>query len=79
MPNTKLLRSIMVANGVTQRELANAVGISENTMSAKITGKRPFNTDEAIKICGLLNIEDTTIMKDIFLASPSQNRDRLKV
>lgn len=70
-----LLRSRMAEKGLTQKSLAEMVGISKNTLSAKLNNKTPFNTIEINKICLILNIEDNTEKVNIFLGSSSQFRD----
>lgn len=65
--NRNKLLGRMAEAGYTQRSLATAVGMSENSMGSKINGKRPFNTDEIIAICKLLEIEDGSEKSQIFL------------
>lgn len=57
MTDVKLLKAYMTLAGYTQGRLAKELGISENTLSAKLK-KRVFGTDEAAKIVELLNIDD---------------------
>ena len=47
--------------------LAKAIGISLNALSYKISGKRPFNFDEVVKICQLCNISCDGELREIFL------------
>ena len=72
MVNKKMLRSKMAIAGVTQKQLGLLVGMSENTMSAKINGKSRLYADEVIEICKTLSIEDPVEMEQIFLQSTSQ-------
>lgn len=60
---------------MTQEKLALAIGISKNTLSAKILGRSFFDTDEIDRICEVLSIVDNGEKADIFLASPSRFRD----
>ena len=62
-----LLRAEMARNGMNQTALAQAIKISKSALSAKINGQRPFDTDEAKKICEVLGIEDNSKKVDIFL------------
>jgi transcriptional regulator with XRE-family HTH domain len=62
-----LLRSQMALKGVTQVELAQACGITENTLSNKINGKTSFRSEEIVTICETLGIEDPKLKADIFL------------
>jgi len=52
--------------GQTQGKLAKRIGISANTMTAKINGRRVFNTEEVIKICNELGITGDQDKMDIF-------------
>ncbi len=62
-----LLRAKMAEAGYSQRMLAKAMDISENTLSNKMTGKCPFDVEEAIKICDVLKIESNEDKANIFL------------
>ena len=62
-----LLRAKMVEAGYSQRKLAKAVNMSENSLSSKITGRRPFDVNEAISICNVLNITSNEDKANIFL------------
>ncbi len=70
-----LLRGAIASAGLTQKQLANAIGISENTFSMKINGIRYFDTLEIDKICHTLGINDCNQKVKIFLSDSSQNRD----
>lgn len=67
--NTNLLRAKMVEKGLTQRELAAAIGLSENSMSRKLTGKRDFSVQEALRISEALNLKNPG---EIFFVNSSQ-------
>ena len=69
--NINRLRGIMAEQRYTQRDLARGIGIAENTLSNKLNGVTAFNTDEAVAICALLNINDPKEKVDIFLSEPS--------
>lgn len=56
--NAKLLKSKIVAAGKTQEEVASIIGMSSNSLSRKINGKREFKLSEVINICNVLNITD---------------------
>lgn len=64
---TNILRGKMIAAGYNQGTLAAELNISENTLSSKIRGKRPFNTDEIMRVCELLSIVDDAEKAYIFL------------
>ena len=72
MNRFKLLGKIAEA-GHTQKSLAEAIGMSETTLSSRITGKSSFNVDEVLAICDALHIEDSAEKAVIFLSEPSQN------
>ena len=75
MINKKLLLSKMVVKGESQSTMADKIGVSKNTFCAKINGKGFFNTQEISDICDILGIEDGSEKAEIFLATPSHNRD----
>lgn len=62
-----LLRAEMAYQGMSQRETAERAKISKSAFSAKINGQRPFDTDEAVRICEVLGITDDKKKVDIFL------------
>lgn len=70
--NVNKLKGRMVEAGYTQRTLAIATKMSENTLSSKLNARRPFNTDEVLVICELLHITDPVEKAQIFLSKPSQ-------
>lgn len=63
-----LLRAEMAIKGLSQREVAEKAQISTSTFSAKINAQRPFDTDEAKRICDVLGIMDMEKRAYIFLA-----------
>ena len=75
MVNRNLLRCAIARAGYTQERLAEAIGITSNTLSAKILGRSFFDTDEIDKICETLSIYDNNEKANIFLAVPSHFRD----
>lgn len=75
MIDRNLLRSAIVRAGMTQEKLAEAIGISSNTLSAKILGRSFFDTQEIDIICEVLSIEDNNEKANIFLAPASRFRD----
>lgn len=69
---TNELKGRIVAAGYTQKTLAEAMTsdgkkISENTLSKKVNGRVPFDTDEVVCICKLLGIHDNDEKAHIFL------------
>ena len=66
----------MVMAGFSQRSLAKATGISKNTINSKVNGHGCFDTDQIDLICNALGISSGAEKAEIFLAEPSQNRDK---
>ena len=73
MVDIQKLRSRMVLMGFNQKSLAaemtaRGVKISENTLSAKMTGGSKFDTDDANVICEILELVEPADKAAIFLA-----------
>lgn len=64
---TNKLKGKIVEKGYTQRSLAAALGMSKNTLNAKINGRVPFNTVEIERICKKLDIQSGSEKAEIFL------------
>ena len=64
---TNRLKGKIIEAGLTQEALAAQLRMSKNTLSNKINGKSPFNMDEAVQICSILNIRDNAEKALIFL------------
>lgn len=60
----KRIELIMKIRNIKRRVLANKLGVSYNTLTKKINGKRQFNLDEIWKLKDILNI-DNKLMIDI--------------
>jgi transcriptional regulator with XRE-family HTH domain len=71
MPDKNLLRSYIAKAGLTQRKLAAIIGMSENTLSSRMSGKTQFNTAEIENICDVLGIKDGASKASIFLPGTS--------
>ena len=56
--NANLLKAKIIESGETQKSVAKAIGISENSLSRKIKGKREFRLSEVLKLCDFLNIDN---------------------
>lgn len=65
MVNKNLLKSMYIAKGLTQSVLARKLGISVQSLSAKINNNVEFRSSEIAKLCDLLNI-DSKDMSIIF-------------
>ncbi len=64
---TNILKGKIVSAGYTQRTLAPLLNMSENTLSKKVNGQTPFDTDDVVRLCELLNIVDNEEKAYIFL------------
>lgn len=69
---TNALRGKIAAAGYNQNSLALAmrqkgIKMSKNTLSKKVNGKAPFDTDEIVCLCRLLGIVDDSEKAFIFL------------
>lgn len=62
-----LLKLWITRKGITQKKLAEELGLTENTVSLKVNNKVSVTTEEAAKICDLLNIYDLEERAKIFL------------
>lgn len=58
MTNTNKLKGRLRENGMSQKDLANLMGLSVNTMNSKLNGKREFKVSEIDRICNILEIQD---------------------
>ena len=56
--NANLIRGKIAERGLTQQKLAEKTGISENSLSRKLSGKRDFRLEEVKRICAILGIEN---------------------
>lgn len=62
--NVNLLKGKMAEKQITQVILASKIGMSENSLSRKMSGKREFRLSEVVEICKVLDIDNP---KPIFL------------
>jgi len=67
MLDAKKLKGKIVEAGMTQGELAKIIGISQNTLTRKLTGRRDFTVGEIDRICDALHITDNGQKSQIFL------------
>ena len=57
MINANLIRAKIVENGMTQQQVAKAIGMSAKTFSIKMSNGK-FGLDEAERLIKLLKIEE---------------------
>ena len=62
--NVNLIRAKMVEKGYTQGEVAKKIGMSSNSLSRKLLGKREFRLREVCMLCEVLDIDN---VQEIFL------------
>ena len=67
MLDANKLKAKIVEVGMTQGELARKIGISQNTFTRKISGRRDFTVGEIDRICTVLGITDNGQKAQIFL------------
>lgn len=70
--NADKLKGIMREKRVTQKELAEKLGISEQAFNAKINGRSRFVIDEVVLMVSYLAIKNP---QEIFLARESHIRN----
>lgn len=56
------IRVAMLRLGIRQHQLAAALDLHRNTMTAKMTGRAPFTTDELVAICEQLGLDLVDLM-----------------
>lgn len=66
MLNTELIKARMKEKDITQKEIADAIGIAAPTVSQKINGIRPMDLDEARIIAEKLEIDSSDFGKYFF-------------
>lgn len=64
--NYNLLRNRMYDCGITQKECASRIGMSEGTLSRKLAGEYAFKQDEIMAIGEILGIDGSEIGKYFF-------------
>lgn len=69
MVNTLKLKARMVELGLTQKDIAKALGIASPTISQKINNIRPMNLKEADLIADLLRINTIQYGEYFFTSS----------
>lgn len=70
--NSNLLRAAMAEKGINQAKLADLIGISPNSLSRKMNGRRDFSLAEVVAITEALDLK---CPQDIFLRRTSQIRN----
>lgn len=68
MVNTCKLKAAMVEFGLSQTLFATKLGMSKNTLNAKLNGRAKITVDEAKEMCEILNLKDNEKKCEIFLS-----------
>ena len=58
MANTEKILNRIRELRMTQKDIADRLGIKQSTLSLKINNKRPFYIDEALRMAKMLQISD---------------------
>lgn len=66
MTNTNEIKARIIAKGLTQKKLAELIGISLASLNDKINNKREFRAGEIKKICKILDVNNATYITNIF-------------
>lgn len=74
MLQPNLLKAAIVRAGLTQGEFAKRIGISNNTLTSRMSGETYFNIDEVDKAKEALSIDNSEIIA-IFFNGNSLNRE----
>lgn len=74
MLQPNLLKAAIIRAGYTQGEYANLIGISQNSLTSRLSGERQFTVDEVDKTKAVLGIDNSEIC-EIFFSSNSLNRE----
>lgn len=54
--NVKRLKAERIANGLSQEEVANYLGLKRSTYSLKENGHRNWSLDNLVKFCDLVGV-----------------------
>lgn len=68
MLNTRVVKSRMTLLGLTQPEVAKAMGINTATFNKKVNGGRIY-LDEYLKLCEILKLDTDEERKTLIMAS----------
>lgn len=74
MLQPNLLRAAIIRAGYTQGEFAKKIGISQNSLTSRLNGERPFTIDEVDRTKVALGIDNSEIC-DIFFGTSSLIRE----
>ena len=75
MLNSELIKARMKEKNVTQRQMADVLGIAAPTVSQKINGIRPMDLEEAKIIAEKLNIDASDFGNYFFSSDVAQRNN----
>lgn len=65
MIDTRAVRARMIMLGLTQPDVAKAMGINVATFNGKLNNKRRIYLDEYIKLCEILKLDTADEQKEL--------------
>ena len=65
--NLAKLQGAIAESRLKKKDIAKALGITPQALSAKLRGDVSINNDDAVKLCKVLNITDDNRKCEIFL------------
>ncbi len=66
MVDCKKLRGKIAEAGMTKTKFAHCIGMTYNSLAAKMNGNSPFKVSEAAEIASLLNLTNEEIVSIFF-------------
>lgn len=66
MTNSNKLKALLVERNITQEELAKQMGLSSQSINAKINNKREFLASEITKIIELFKLNPDQVVQIFF-------------
>lgn len=73
--NRQKLKAKLVEAGLSQKDAAAAIGLSENAFSRKVCGLNEFTAGEISSLSAVAGIADAEEVVEIFLTGVSQKWD----
>lgn len=63
------IRGVMAERGKTQAHLAAVLGMSQQSVSRRLTGGQPFSVAELIEVAAFLEVEPASLLPSLAAAS----------
>ncbi|WP_427113977.1 helix-turn-helix domain-containing protein [Megasphaera sueciensis] len=77
--NVPKLRAKIAERGIKYCDVAVQMGITPQALNRKMRGDTRFFLDDAIKLCDILHITNSSERNEIFLSQSSQKRDETRM